>query len=141
MTAVPKPAPRERRRPKWLPRSTKPIARLWLKRSTKPIRALGRTKVRRLKEYAAHLRSPYWRALRKLVFERDGYRCVDCGMDAGYFVNGKRDIRGLECDHLHYRTWMRETVKDCATRCRDCHRIKHRGGWWKRLPLTGGSNV
>jgi 5-methylcytosine-specific restriction endonuclease McrA len=103
-------------------------------RQRKPIAAVGRTKQRRMKEYAAHLRSPYWKALRVVVFERDGYACVDCGEQAGYFVSGKRDIRGLECDHLHYRTWGQETPADCATRCRMCHRKKHAGQWWKRIP-------
>ncbi|OFX00109.1 MAG: hypothetical protein A3E78_03995 [Alphaproteobacteria bacterium RIFCSPHIGHO2_12_FULL_63_12] len=100
----------------------------------KPMRAVGRVKVRRLAEYATHLRSAFWKALRRVVFERDGYRCVDCGAEAGYYVNGQRDIRGLECDHLHYRTLFLETPADCATRCRPCHRAKHRGQWWKRIP-------
>ncbi len=103
-------------------------------KARKPISTkAGPTKVRRLKEYAAHLRSPFWKALRKVVFERDGYRCVDCGAEAGYFVSGKRDMRGLECDHITYRNWMKETPADCATRCRPCHRKKHAGGWHKRF--------
>lgn len=98
------------------------------------MKAVGKAKERRMKEYAAHLRSPHWKALRKVVFERDGYRCVDCGEEAGYFVNGKRDIRGLECDHETYVRLFAELPQDCRTRCRPCHRAKHAGQWWKRIP-------
>ena len=105
----------------------------FLTRTTK-LRPFGKAKVRRLAEYAAYLRSPEWKALRKVVFERDGYACRDCGESAGWFKKGTRDIRGLECDHLHYRTWMRESPSDLQTLCRPCHQKKHAGQWWKRIP-------
>lgn len=108
----------------------------------KPIAPVGRTKKRRMAEYSAYLKSPAWKAFRKIVFERDGYQCVDCGEEAGYFVNGKRDIRGLECDHETYVRLFRELPEDCRTRCRRCHRQKHQGNWWKRIPpkyLTRGT--
>jgi 5-methylcytosine-specific restriction endonuclease McrA len=102
---------------------------------------VGRTKQRRMKEYAAYLRSPAWKALRLVVFERDLWACRSCGDCAGYFVSGKRDPRGLECDHLHYRSWMRESPADLQTLCRPCHRRKHGGNWQRRIPSSALNQV
>ena len=56
-----------------------------------------------------------WARVRRLVFQRDGYRCVDCG-----------GIRGrLECDHV-VALWIDPNqdpldLDGLATRCRNCH--------------------
>ena len=82
-----------------------------------------------------HVKAPAWKALRKIVFEREGYRGVDCGEEAGWFKNGSRDMRGLECDHETYIRMFRELPQDCRTRCRPCHQQRHAGQSWKRIPL------
>ena len=71
-------------------------------------------KARRRKKYAAHLRSPYFRALRKERLVLDDYRCVDCGGD-----------EYLECDHESYARFGAELIEDVRTRCRYCHRRRH----------------
>ena len=63
------------------------------------------------------LDSPRWRALRLVIFDRDGWRCRTCGR-AGR----------LECDHvvpLHAggKPWDQANLQ---TLCRDCHREKSR---------------
>ena len=57
-----------------------------------------------------------WRRLRRLVFIRDGYRCVACGR-AGR----------LECDHK-LPTWQggSSAMENLQTLCRNCHIEKSR---------------
>ena len=61
-----------------------------------------------------HLRGRCWYVTRRAVFERDGWRCVQCGR-AG----------PLECDHV--TPLEREPGQDpfdpdgCQTLCRACH--------------------
>lgn len=56
-----------------------------------------------------------WAVLRRKVFERDGYRCVDC------HHSGR-----LECDHIVPRAKGGEKylLSNLATRCRNCHIAK-----------------
>ena len=58
-----------------------------------------------------------WQVLRRQVFERDGWRCVDCGR-AGR----------LECDHVRPLELGGEAwdIGNLATRCRGCHIRKTR---------------
>ena len=68
-----------------------------------------------------------WSAVRQAVFDRDGWRCVECGQ-AGR----------LECDHI--TPLQREPGQDpfdpngLQTLCRDCHIAKTRRE--NRRPLT-----
>lgn len=74
-----------RRRP--LPRGTSPKRKAYLPRATKPIPKVNPVRMaRRVKAYKAFLASPAWRAQRKRVLERDGYRCVrvEGGERCGY---------------------------------------------------------
>src|SRR5215471_10992451 len=57
-----------------------------------------------------HYRSAYWRALRQLVFARDGWRCVLCDSSDD-----------LECHHRTYERKAKEELRDCTTLCRGCH--------------------
>ena len=67
----------------------------------------------------AALQGPRWRALRRFVFNRDGYRCVKCGR-----------MGRLECDHktpLHVaRDQDPYDPAGCQTLCRGCHIAKTR---------------
>ena len=64
-----------------------------------------------------HLHARRWAAVRRAVFERDGWRCVECGR-AGR----------LECDHV--APLQREPGQDpydpngLQTVCRACHLAK-----------------
>ena len=66
----------------------------------------------------ARLNARRWVAIRRFVFERDGWRCVECG-GAG----------ALECHHI--TPLEREPGQDpydpngLETRCRDCHVREH----------------
>ena len=74
-----------------------------------------------------NLNARRWAAIRRAVFERDGYRCVECGR-AGC----------LECDHV--TPMQREPGQDVydpnglQTLCRNCHIEKTRRE--NRRPLT-----
>lgn len=68
-----------------------------------------------------------WRAVRRQVFERDGYRCRNCGR-AGR----------LECDHvlplkLGGDPWALDNLQ---TLCRACHIEKTRGENRRELTLA-----
>ena len=56
---------------------------------------------------------------RRLVFERDNYKCVDCGRPVNIFTG--------ELDHIGGNTkvtrcWCPESLQ---TRCHDCHVKRH----------------
>ena len=73
-----------------------------------------------LSRHHASISAHLWTAVRRTVFERDGYRCVMCGR-AGR----------LECDHV--TPLQREPGQDpfdpngLQTLCRRCHIDKTRG--------------
>ena len=119
--------------PKPPAREPRPRRRLQAKRwgvSDKPQKPLKRTKLKligqgakkRLARYQDRLKRSDWVILRRMVFERDGYRCVRCGHQ-----NRKGIIGGLVCDHKTYRRFGHEDLDDLQTLCRDCDRRKD--GW------------
>ena len=67
-----------------------------------------------MSRHHTRLHARRWTATRRAVFERDGYRCVECGR-AGR----------LECDHI--RSLERDPAQDpydpdgCQALCRQCH--------------------
>ena len=67
-----------------------------------------------MSRHHTQLNARRWQAVRRFVFERDGYRCVECGR-AGR----------LECDHV--TPMQREPGQDpfdtngLQTLCRACH--------------------
>ena len=104
------------RRRTWLKRSG------WIARTARLLRFTPLPPVnvararRRLSAYRAHLRSAYFRALRLVVFARDGNRCADC--------QHVFPTRELTADHLTYARFGHELAEDLATRCAGCHRKK-----------------
>lgn len=79
-----------------------------------------------------------WKTIRRDVFYRDGYRCVQCGR-AGR----------LECDHIRpiKDGGARFDLANLQTLCRDCHfrktakeneKVKGRAEWGRRLSLIHG---
>lgn len=57
------------------------------------------------------------RNLRKLVFERDGYKCVSCGTN-----------KGLHLHHIKQRSKFPEfefDLDNCVTLCKECHKKQH----------------
>ena len=70
-----------------------------------------------MSQHHSHLNARRWAAVRRAVFERDGWRCVECGK-AGR----------LECDHI---TPLQRgpgqhpfDVSNLQTLCRACHIAK-----------------
>ena len=80
-----------------------------------------------MSRYHTHLDARRWGVVPRRVFERDGWRCVECGK------SGK-----LECDHV--APLKREPSQDpfdshgLQTLCRACHIEKTRRE--NRRPLT-----
>ena len=70
-----------------------------------------------MSRHHTHLNARRWAAVRRDAFERDGFRCVECGR------NGR-----LECDHV--TPMQREPGQDpydpngLQTLCRACHLAK-----------------
>lgn len=70
-----------------------------------------------MSHYHFRLHARRWAAARRGVFERDGYRCRECGQ-AGR----------LECDHIRplHRGGDPWVVENLQTLCRECHIHKTR---------------
>ena len=81
-----------------------------------------------MSRHHARLHAGRWAAVRRTVFERDGWRCIECGR-AGQ----------LECDHIVAvdddpgQDWY--AVEGCQTLCRACHVAKTRREHRARHPL------
>lgn len=76
--------------------------------------------------YSAYLKSPEWRAFRKLVLKRDKYRCVDCLARAyhkDFYPTGTK----LQVHHIHYDgiETMTFSMDQCVSVCSTCHDIRH----------------
>ncbi len=76
--------------------------------------------------YNKYLKSPEWRALRKLVLKRDKYRCVDCQVKAyhsDYCPTGQK----LQVHHIHYDGIETMTFHpdQCVSVCHSCHMYRH----------------
>ncbi len=73
--------------------------------------------------------SPEYKLWRKAVFERDGYKCVWCGVKTGL---GKDVI--LQADHIKpfaYFPELRFAIDNGRTLCIDCHRTTSTYGFKK----------
>ncbi len=130
-TPAPKPAPREKKPRKPLPRPTKPIARYsWLAQSTKPIRQLNpEAKARRDKAFRKFLGSALWKRIRMATFEANDFACVDCGWE-----DETRTGLALIADHETYARWGGQEIvgEDVVTRCRKCNEritVERRANW------------
>lgn len=78
-------------------------------------------RAKRAKKYAAHLRSAFFRALRLVVFARDGWQCVEeIGGIRCPFIDETHTGKGLVCDHIRYTNFGNESPDDLQTRCRSC---------------------
>ena len=77
--------------------------------------------------HPAQLHKARWRALRLVVFARDGYRCRACGK------SGR-----LECDHVRpiHRGGAPWEQRNLQALCRGCHIEKSRGENVRRKTRT-----
>jgi 5-methylcytosine-specific restriction endonuclease McrA len=66
-------------------------------------------------DHRRYLRSASWKALRLLIFKRDGYTCRVCGRKSF-------DTRKLHAHHLTYDRLGNERMTDLETVCMRCHR-------------------
>lgn len=64
-------------------------------------------------QYAAYIRSPKWRQLRRQKLAQVGERCQRCGCS--------KWTRKLEVHHLHYNSFGHESLDDLAVMCSACH--------------------
>jgi hypothetical protein len=151
MTAVPKPAPRAPKTQKWLPRATKPITRTPLKRGTKALPRVNKARAaRKLKAYSAHLRSKYWRELRRKAYGRDGglCQCPPCieGRKNGeafafepiaIWFDTKGGIHGFDTHHTTYARFGAELLSDVLTMDRSHHRRLEASTGFRKAFLRG----
>jgi len=63
-----------------------------------------------------YLQSPEWKNKRKLILERDNYKCRCCGSGA------------TEVHHINYNTVMKEDFNSLISVCRTCHEKIHFNG-------------
>ena len=107
-----------------------------LYRKTVPAPTKGRTFPERTKEnhwnwkkdrsqikgYWKERNNPEYKKWRKAIFERDDYRCMDCGERKGE----------IEADHIY--SWakyprLRYILENGQTLCKICHKIKTRNSF------------
>ena len=73
-------------------------------------------------------RQPIPRELRHKVFQRDGYRCRECG--------ASKEETSLEIDHIvPVARGGKNDIDNLQTLCRECNRMKHTDEW------VGGENT
>lgn len=69
--------------------------------------------------FHAAIKGKRWERVRRAVFDRDGWRCVDCGSAVG-----------LECDHIESLQSKPEQdpfdMANLQTLCSECHAAKTR---------------
>lgn len=71
----------------------------------------------RKEEYQLYLKSPAWKAIRKLAINRDRSQCVKCG-----------NKRHLTVHHVRYpERFGTEPLDYLQTLCEDCHNVLHGG--------------
>lgn len=71
---------------------------------------------KRKRDYDRYLQSAHWHRLRKLVWDRDGWACRNCGSN-----------HQLQCHHARYRADLRLcTADDLVTLCKPCHEAHHK---------------
>ena len=114
-----------------LPRATKPMKRTPLPRPTKtipkrkyrPQRVVGKLGIVRLRGKAL-------KELRRRVFERDRFLCVDCGCVVAWDWKDAVEL-GLpvgELSHHRNKRMYGDTEENTCCRCRPCHRDSHNAG-------------
>jgi hypothetical protein len=64
--------------------------------------------------YHEYIQSPEWRELRKIILDRDGNKCTQCG-----------NTVTLQVHHIHYENLFHERKEDLITLCNDCHEATH----------------
>jgi 5-methylcytosine-specific restriction endonuclease McrA len=95
----------------------------------------SRIKSRRKKARPGRLRGPALKALRLACFERDGYRCRNCGVSVFW---GESDadtpywaLRGTRRGHMAHIGAKRrhgDSLDNVRTLCGTCHGIEHQYG-------------
>lgn len=66
--------------------------------------------------YTAYLKSPQWKAIRKLLIKKHGGRCQRCG-----------STYRLEAHHITYKSVFEEKLTDLRLLCHVCHEKVERG--------------
>lgn len=108
----------------------------WITRGTKRLpRVNAARQAKRKAEYAAFMRSPEWKALRKGALERAGHRCEEL------VPNPHGPISVMRCTAtrrltVHHRTYARfggrELPRDLQVICKEHHDALH-GAQGKRV--------
>jgi 5-methylcytosine-specific restriction endonuclease McrA len=84
------------------------------------------------KDYNLFLKSDYWGKVRKLVLERDKYKCQICITKFAPYNYDKKD---LEIHHRTYKNHKNElnNLNDLITLCKYCHEYLHAPDDWDEM--------
>lgn len=80
-------------------------------------------------EYQAYIKSDEWQEIRKIVLERDNYRCACCGWSPDEYDSDKKSLkRTLTVHHKSYKNLYheREHLDDLITLDNICHQAIHK---------------
>jgi len=67
--------------------------------------------------YPKHLRSPYWKKIQEILFERGGGRCEAC-----------KKVPFKSPHHITYKNIYHERTRDVLAVCATCHSWLHQKG-------------
>lgn len=113
------------KKPGQLRSSPLPPRRERMKTGTKPLKARGEGKAKKEARYAAFIRSPEWKAIRRKAIKAASHQCQQWKVEMGI------SWRCRETSHLevHHQTYARfggaELLEDLLVLCRWCHRAHH----------------
>lgn len=71
--------------------------------------------------YREKLRDPRWQKLRLQVFERDGWKCINCNTG----IHGKKTLCVHHWAYIRGREPWDYPLTNFATMCWDCHQKEH----------------
>ena len=105
--------------------SYKEVDRSVYKKPKKEIKKKEKVKKDIRVDYLKFLTTPYWQEVRAMVLNRDGCKCVVCGVKTG-----------LQIHHTSYKHHFHEMeyLNDLVTLCGGCHKEEHER--LKALSLT-----
>jgi hypothetical protein len=71
--------------------------------------------------YAQKLKHPSWQRMRLLIFERDNWRCGDCG-------SCEKELHAHHIEYIDGRNPWEYDYEQIITLCHECHKCRHTPG-------------
>jgi|SRR6185312_5579834 len=77
----------------------------------------------RKKPRPGRLKRAAMKLLRELVFERDGGRCVNCGVALIQYPESIFHPRAYHLAHVRNKAMWQDSLENCVAKCSRCHLV------------------